>query len=46
MSWPLAMMTASGRPRSESLDALMVTIRSTVRDLIAAGRWPAKHLDK
>lgn len=46
MSWPLAMMTASGQPRSEPLDALMVTIRARVRDLIASGHWPAKHLDK
>ncbi|MDQ8728307.1 LysR family transcriptional regulator [Bradyrhizobium sp. LHD-71] len=46
MSWPLAMMTASGRPRSEPLEALMVTIRERVRDLIASGHWPAKHVDK
>jgi LysR family nitrogen assimilation transcriptional regulator len=46
MSWPLAMMTASGRPRSEPLEALMTTIRATVRELIASGAWPAKHLDR
>jgi LysR family nitrogen assimilation transcriptional regulator len=46
MSWPLAMMTASGRPRSEPLEALMSTIRATVRDLIARGDWPATHLDR
>ena len=45
MSWPLAMMTASGRPRSEPLDALMTTIRATVRDLITKGDWPAKLID-
>src|SRR5882672_5095757 len=45
MSWPLAMMTASGRPRSEPLEALMGAIRATVRDLISSGDWPAKHLD-
>jgi LysR family transcriptional regulator, nitrogen assimilation regulatory protein len=46
MSWPLAMMTASGRPRSEPLEALMTTIRATVRELIASGAWPAKHIDR
>jgi len=46
MSWPLAMMTASARPRSEPLEALMNTIRHTVRELIASGHWPARHLDK
>jgi DNA-binding transcriptional LysR family regulator len=46
MAWPLAMMTASGRPRSEPLEALMSAIRATVRELIASGVWPARHLDK
>jgi hypothetical protein len=46
MSWPLAMMTASGRPRSEPLEALMNAIRGTVRALISSGEWPARHLDK
>ena len=46
MSWPLAMMTASGRPRSEPLEALMSAIRATVRELIASGAWPARHLDR
>jgi LysR family transcriptional regulator, nitrogen assimilation regulatory protein len=46
MVWPLAMMTASGRPRSEPLEALMTTIRAAARDLIASGEWPAKHLDR
>jgi LysR family nitrogen assimilation transcriptional regulator len=46
MSWPLAMMTASGRPHSEPLEALMSTIRGTVCELIASGDWPARHLDK
>jgi LysR family nitrogen assimilation transcriptional regulator len=46
MSWPLAMMTAAGRPRSEPLEALMATIRTTVRDLIARGEWPAKLVDR
>jgi LysR family nitrogen assimilation transcriptional regulator len=46
MAWPLAMMTASGRPRSEPLEALMNTIRATVRELITSGQWPAKHLDR
>jgi len=46
MSWPLAMMTASGRPRSEPLEALMATIRTTVRDLITCGEWPAKLVDR
>ena len=46
MSWPLAMMTASGRPRSEPLEALMGAIRGTVRELISSGEWPAKHLDR
>jgi len=46
MSWPLAMMTASGRPRSEPLEALMTTIRAAARELIASGEWPAKHLDR
>jgi LysR family nitrogen assimilation transcriptional regulator len=45
MSWPLALMTASGRPRSEPLEALMGAIRATVRELISSGDWPAKHLD-
>ena len=46
MAWPLAMMTASGRPRSEPLEALMNAIRATVRELTASGIWPARHLDK
>jgi hypothetical protein len=46
MAWPLAMMTASARPRSEPLEALMNTIRATVRELVASGAWPAKHLDR
>ena len=46
MWWPLAMMTASGRPRSEPLEALMATIRATVRALIARKDWPAKLIDK
>jgi LysR family nitrogen assimilation transcriptional regulator len=46
MTWPLAMMTSSGRPRSEPLEALMSTIRATARALIASGEWPAKLLDK
>ena len=44
MAWPLAMMTAAGRPRSEPLDALTATIRATVRDLVASGEWPARLL--
>jgi len=39
-------MTASGRPRSEPLEALMNAIRATVRELTASGIWPARHLDK
>jgi LysR family nitrogen assimilation transcriptional regulator len=46
MTWPLAMMTPSGRPRSEPLEALMNTIRTTARALIASGEWPARSLDK
>jgi LysR family nitrogen assimilation transcriptional regulator len=46
MSWPLAMMTASGKPRSEPLEALMNAIRATIRELISSGEWPARHLDK
>jgi LysR family nitrogen assimilation transcriptional regulator len=46
MSWPLAMMTASGRPRSEPLEALMTTIRAAARELIASGEWPARCLDR
>jgi LysR family nitrogen assimilation transcriptional regulator len=46
MSWPLAMMTASGRPRSEPLEALMIAIRATVRELVTRGEWPAKLIDR
>jgi len=46
MSWPLAMMTAAGRPRSEPLEALMATIRATVRDLVTRGEWPARLVDR
>jgi LysR family transcriptional regulator, nitrogen assimilation regulatory protein len=46
MSWPLAMMMASGRPRSEPLDALVTAIRTTARELTSSGEWPARHLDR
>lgn len=46
MSWPLAMMMASGRPRSEPFDALVAAIRATARDLTSSGEWPAHHLDR
>lgn len=45
MYWPLAMMTASGRPRSEPLDALVKAIRDITRELTASGQWPARHVD-
>jgi LysR family nitrogen assimilation transcriptional regulator len=43
--WPLALMTMSGRPRSELVIALIAAIRSTVGDLTADGTWPGKRLD-
>ena len=46
MSWPLAMMMASGRPRSEPFDALVAAIRTTARKLTSSGEWPARHLDR
>jgi LysR family transcriptional regulator, nitrogen assimilation regulatory protein len=44
--WPLALMTMAGRPRSELVDQLIATIRSTVCDLTADGSWPGKRLNR
>lgn len=45
MFWPLVLMAASARPRSEAIDAVIATIRATVRDMTKNGSWPGKHLN-
>jgi LysR family transcriptional regulator, nitrogen assimilation regulatory protein len=43
--WPLAIVRATGTPRSEILDAFHQTIRAVARDLVRDGSWPGVTLE-
>ncbi len=44
--WPLAIVRATGAPRSDILQVFHATIRTVTRELARSGTWPGVLLDK
>lgn len=44
--WPLAIVRATGTPRSELLDRFYDTIREATQELVRSGAWPGVLVDR